>query len=300
MTSVFIPVVVLGGLGFAFALLLSYASKVFHVAVDRKVEEVRAALPGANCGACGFPGCDGLAKAIALDGASISSCPIGGQALVEKLAEIMGQDAVETTKEVAVVMCQGDDDKAGIKYNYQGIADCRSMAALQGGNKICNYGCLGGATCQSVCDFDAIRMENGLAVIDRDKCTACMRCIDICPQRIIDLVPYDMISVVKCKSYASGRDVRGACKVGCIGCKQCVRQYPEGFVVEDFLAKAVYDIKDIDQEKLDNAIAKCPPKCIYPGLQLKEEADRKKAAEKAAKEKEKAAEEKKEEEIKAS
>ncbi len=278
--TILMPVAVLGGLGIAFAALLSYASKVFHVAVNRKVEEVRNALPGANCGACGFPGCDGLAKAIALDGAPIDKCPIGGQALIEDLARIMGQEAVEAAKEVAVVLCQGTNERASNKYNYEGIADCRSIAALQEGNKTCSYGCLGGGTCKDVCQFGAIEMVDGLAIIDKDKCTACLKCVEACPKHIIEMYPYDMDSVVKCKSHDPGKAVRAACKVGCIGCKICVKQYPEGFEVEDFLATAVYDPDNVDVEALDNAIAKCPTKCIYPGLERKAEEDRKKAAEK--------------------
>lgn len=285
--NIIIPVAVLGGLGVAFAALLSYASKVFHVAVNRKVEEVRNALPGANCGACGFPGCDGLAKAIALDGAPINKCPIGGQALIDALAVIMGQDAVESSKQVAVVLCQGTNERAGNKYDYEGIADCRSIAALQGGNKTCSYGCLGGGTCKDVCQFGAIQMIDGLAVIDKDKCTACLKCVEICPKQIIEMVPYEMESVVKCKSHDAGKVVRAACKVGCIGCKICEKQYPDGFKVENFLATAVYDPENVDIEALDNAIAKCPTKCIYPGLERKAEADRKKALEAEAAEKEK-------------
>lgn len=287
-SDILMPVLVLGGLGVAFAALLSYASKVFHVQVDRKVEEVRSVLPGANCGACGFPGCDGLAKAIALDGASVNSCPIGGAAVAKKLAEIMGQEAGEMGRQVAVVLCQGDCNRANDKYEYIGISDCRAIAALQGGNKSCSYGCLGGGSCLSVCKFGAIKMENGLAVIDREKCTGCKQCVNICPKMIIEMVPYEQENVVKCKSKDSGKVVRGNCKVGCIGCKICEKQYPEGFKVENFLAKAIYDPKDVDQEKLMNAINKCPQKCIYPGLEIKAEQDKKKAEEKARKEAEEA------------
>lgn len=267
LNSILIAVGLLAALGIAFALLLSYASTVFEVKVDKRVEEVRALLPGANCGACGFPGCDGLADAIALKGAPVNSCPIGGAPLAEKLAELMGTNAGEMVKEVAVVMCQGDKERAADKYEYAGLVDCRTMAQLSGGNKVCNYGCLGGGSCFSVCEFGAIEMKNGLAVIDRDKCTGCKKCVNICPKTIIKMVPYDMKSVVKCMSHDKGKDVRNACKVGCIGCKICEKQYPEGFKVDDFLAEAVYDYKNVNQEQLDAAIAKCPNKCIYPGLE---------------------------------
>ncbi|MDO5689207.1 MAG: RnfABCDGE type electron transport complex subunit B [Tissierellia bacterium] len=271
MSSIIIPVLALGALGIAFAALLSYASHVFHVAVDRRVEEVREALPGANCGACGYPGCDGLAAAIALDGAPINACPIGGQALVDALAEIMGQTAEAAAKEVAVVLCQGDKSRAKDKFEYDGIADCRAIAGHHGGNKICFYGCLGGGSCKDACQFDAIEMVNGLAIVDPEKCTSCRKCVDACPKHIIEMLPYEQKSMVKCKSKDAGKIVRGACTVGCIGCKICVKQYPEGFVVENWLATATYDIANPDQEKLELAIDKCPTKCIHPGLERKAE-----------------------------
>ena len=263
--TILIPVLVLGGLGLIFAILLSYASKVFHVAVDRKVAEVRTALPGANCGACGFPGCDGLAEAIAKGNAPINACPIGGAPLAEKLSVIMGAELVTSDKEVAVVKCQGDKNKAKDKYEYVGQFDCRAINNIQNGNKACSYGCLGGASCQKACQFGAIDMVNGIAVIDKEKCTACRACIDTCPKELIELVPYKMLAFVKCKSHDKGAAVRKSCSIGCIGCKICEKQYPEGFVVEDNLARAIYDPNNVDMEKLNLAISKCPTKCIFPG-----------------------------------
>lgn len=262
MIDILKPVLVLGGMGIISAVLLAIASNVFAVEVDPKVERVRQALPGANCGACGFPGCDGLANAIAQGNAAVNACPVGGNPVAEAIADIMGVNATNVDRNVATVLCQGDCDKAKEKYIYNGIKDCRAANILQSGSKACTYGCLGCGTCKDVCQFDAIEMINGVAVINKDKCTACMKCIEVCPKGIIELVPYESEYVVKCKSKDPGKEVRGKCSIGCIGCQICVKNCPvDAFTFENFLAK-------IDYEKCINCgvcAEKCPTKAIYPG-----------------------------------
>lgn len=259
MTNLIKPILVTGGLGLLFGILLSIASKVFAVVIDPKIGAVLDALPGANCGACGFPGCEGLAGAIAEGKAPVNACPIGGQDVADNVADIMGLQGANVARNVAAVLCQGDNDRANIKYHYEGINDCRVQTRLSDGCKSCTYGCLGCGTCYDVCPFDAIDMVNGLAVINKDKCTACMKCIDICPKKIIELVPYDNQYVVKCKSEDPGKVVRKNCSIGCIGCKICVKNCPtDAFTFENSLAK-------IDYEKCINCgicETKCPTKCI--------------------------------------
>lgn len=270
MNGVLIPVIVLGVMGILFAIILSFASKVFFVAVDKRVEQVRQALPGANCGACGFPGCDGLAEAMATDKASVNACPVGGEIVAQNIAEILGKVAGDMDKEVAVVMCQGSKDYAKDKFEYTGIRDCRIDNALQGGSKVCPAGCLGCGTCVDVCAFDALHIVNGVAIVDKEKCTACGLCIDICPRDLIELIPYEQEVMVKCKSHEKGGSVRKACSVGCIGCNICVKQCPDGFEMKNFLSTFKYGV-ELDEEQLQNAIEKCPTKCIYPGLDIKKE-----------------------------
>ncbi|HLR21986.1 MAG TPA: RnfABCDGE type electron transport complex subunit B [Tissierellaceae bacterium] len=260
MENIVQPILVLGGLGLLFGVLLSIASKAFAVEIDPKIGDVLEALPGANCGACGFPGCEGLATAIAAGDAPVNACPIGGQDTADNIADIMGLDAGNVERNVAVVLCQGSKEKAKDKYKYEGIKDCRVQGELADGCKACSYGCLGCGTCYDVCEFDAIRMVDGVAVIDKDKCTACMKCIDICPKNIIDLVPYDSEYIVKCVNEDRGGFVRKACSIGCIGCRICVKNCPEdAFTFDNMLAK-------IDYEKCINCgicEEKCPTKCIY-------------------------------------
>lgn len=274
MSNVLTAVGVVGGLGLLFGALLSFASKVFHVKVDYKVEAVRAALPGANCGACGFPGCDGMAAHIALEDGPVNGCPVGGQPVADKVAEIMGKVAVAGAKEVACVMCQGDATRAKERYTYTGPRDCRSNAATGGGgSKACTFGCLGGGTCKDYCQFGAIEIINGLAVIDKEKCTACGKCVEVCPKKIIEMVPYDQEVMVKCKNTEPGKEVRQKCAVGCIACNLCARTAPEAFVVENNLAKAQFPFAQDPAE----AVQKCPTGCIYPGLAAKEAAKQEKA-----------------------
>lgn len=263
MTEIMNPMIVLGGLGFAFAIILSIASNVFAVEVDPKVEKVREALPGANCGACGFPGCDGLANAIVAGNAPVTACSVGGQPVAEEVADIMGVNASNVERNVATVLCQGDCGKAKQKFIYEGIKDCRAENILQGGSKACTYGCLGCGTCQNVCPFDAIDMVDGVAVVNKDKCTACMKCIEVCPKSIIELVPYDKLHVVKCKSNDSGKEVRSKCSIGCIGCQICVKNCPvDAFTFENNLAKINYDICI----NCGICAEKCPTKAIHAGL----------------------------------
>lgn len=271
MYPIIIAVVLLGGLGIIFAIILSFASRVFHVKVDRRITAVREALPGANCGACGFPGCDGLAAAIINDGAPITSCPVGGAPLAARLAEMLGAEAGDAIKEVVVVRCQGNDIYSKDKFEYTGIRDCRANHALQGGSKVCAYGCLGCGSCVDVCAFDSMHIINGVAVVDEDKCTACKKCISACPRELIILKPYEQEVVVKCMSKDKGKDVRQACSVGCISCGICVKQCPDGFEITNNLS-VFKPSPDLDPEQVQAAIDKCPTKCIHPGLVNKEKA----------------------------
>lgn len=267
MNDILNPMLVLGGLGFIFATLLSIASQVFAVEIDPKVDEVRTALPGANCGACGYPGCDALAEAIVAGEAPTSACPVGGASTAEAVADIMGVNAANVERQVATVLCQGDCEKAKVKYEYDGIKDCRVENILQDGSKACTYGCLGCGTCMDVCPFDAIDMVDGLAVVNKDKCTACMKCIEVCPKKIIELVPYDNKYIVKCKSNDKGKEVREKCTIGCIGCQICVKNCPvDAFTFENNLAKINYDTCI----NCGICASKCPTDAIFPGKEKKE------------------------------
>lgn len=267
--SIGLPVIVLGGLAIFFGIVLAYASKKFAVEVNPKVTEIREVLPGANCGGCGYAGCDALAEAVASGNASITQCPVGGSEVAEKIAKIMGIEASSAERQVARVICCGDKDNALEKYEYQGIKDCKAAEMLAGGSKSCRYGCTGLGTCVRECPFDAIHIVNGIAVVDEEKCTACKKCIAVCPKGIIELVPISKKVRVLCRNQEKGKATMQACKVGCIACQKCVKACKfDAIKVENNVAK-------IDYSKCVNCMMcaeVCPTKTIYANF-----ADRKKA-----------------------
>lgn len=177
-----------------------------------------------------------------------------------KIGEIMGQEAGEQVHQVAFVKCAGTCDKAQQEYEYHGLGDCIMANMMQdGGPKACNYGCLGEGSCVKACPFDAIHVVDGVAVVDKEACKACGKCIAVCPKHLIELVPYDQKHLVQCSSKDKGKDVMKACSVGCIGCKMCEK------VCEFDAVKVVDNIAHIDPEKCTNCGAcaqKCPKKII--------------------------------------
>lgn len=259
-TGIIVAAAVVGLVGIFVGLFLGVAGLKFKVEVDEREEAVLAALPGNNCGGCGFAGCSGLAAAIAKGEAAVNACPVGGEPVGREIAAIMGVEAENTEKMVAFVHCQGDCEKANRDYEYSGIEDCRMMSFVPaGGPKSCNSGCMGYGSCVKACPFDAIHVVNGVAVVDKEKCKACGKCIAVCPKNLISLIPYKAKIEVACKSVDKGPVTMKACTTGCIGCGICAKNCPaEAITVADFHAS-------IDQSKCTGCgtcVAKCPKKAI--------------------------------------
>ena len=253
-TDIFIPAVILAALGAFFGILLAVASRAFAVKTDERVPQIRDALPGANCGGCGYSGCDALAAAIVEGKASCAACPVGGDAVAEKIATVMGVTVEKQQRMRAQVMCSGGDLNAVKKYAYYGAADCVAATRLAGGDKLCAYGCLGLGSCAAVCKFDALHVVNGLAVVDPGKCTACGTCVGACPKGLIRMIPYESTHWVACMSREKGAAASKQCRAGCIGCTLCQRVCENGAVtVKDFLA-------EIDPAKCIGC-GKCAEKC---------------------------------------
>lgn len=258
--AIIFAIVSIGGLGIIFGAILGFASKIFAVDEDPRVGMVQECLPGANCGGCSYPGCGGLAAAIVAGKAPVNSCAPGGAKAAAAIAEVMGVVAEETEPMVAFVKCGGTCDKAQNKYEYDGIDDCIMASQLAGASsKACAYGCMGLGSCVKACKFDAIKIENGVAVVNPDLCVACGKCVSTCPKKIIDLVPKKKKVKVQCSSKDMGKAVMSVCSAGCIGCKICEKTCK-------FDAIHVIDnIAVIDYDKCKNCgmcANKCPKKVI--------------------------------------
>jgi RnfABCDGE-type electron transport complex B subunit len=261
MNTILISLLAMGGLGLFLAGVLAFASEKMRVEEDPRVEQILQALPGLNCGACGFAGCFDLAQKIAaqgnLDGLR---CPPGGAATEETIAGILGIAAKPEIRKRAVVKCGGGKGLAAEKAEYQGINTCAAAELVAGGSKACSYGCLSFGDCEKACPFDAIHIKkDGLPSVDELKCTACGLCVAACPRKIIELVPCANRVVVNCNSKDKGVVVRKICKVGCIACLICVKTAPDAYRIEDNLARVLYEKGDAAAEP---AIQKCPTKCI--------------------------------------
>lgn len=261
MTGIIIATVLVAGTGLLIGLLLGLAGKKFAVEVNEKEIAVREVLPGNNCGGCGFPGCDGMAAAIAAGTAPVNGCPVGGPETAKKIGVIMGQEAEVSIRKTAFVKCGGTCGVSKEKYQYDGAEDCTIMSFVPGGGaKACSYGCLGYGTCVKACEFDAIHVVDGVAVVDKEKCKACGKCISVCPRHLIALVPYDQKIHVQCSSKEKGKAVMAACDVGCIGCKKCEKNCPVSAI------HVVDNVACIDYEKCTNCglcRENCPRNCIH-------------------------------------
>lgn len=222
-------VLIIGGLGLVLGVGLSLASKFFAVPSNEKTEKIRECLPGANCGACGFSGCDGYAKAISENNAKPDLCTVGGKKTAEALSEILGIEITEV-KKVAVVHCNHGTDKAQSQFAYNGIASCSAANLLYGGSLKCKYGCLGFGDCISVCEFGALSIKNGNITVDTEKCTGCGKCAKICPKNIITIQPAASKIYVACSNREKGSVARKSCTAACIGCKKCEKVCPANAV----------------------------------------------------------------------
>ncbi|HHT98317.1 MAG TPA: RnfABCDGE type electron transport complex subunit B [Clostridiales bacterium] len=242
-SNVIIATLVVAAIGLIIGIMLGIAALKLDFAVDTRELEVRELLPGVNCGACGYAGCDALAKAIAQEEAPSDACPVANSATHKLIADLMGQVVEEREPQLAYVNCAGTCEKAKDKYEYHGLLDCKAAMLVPGeGHKSCSFGCLGFGSCVNVCAFDAIHIIDGIALVDEEKCTACGMCVAECPKDLIELVPKRSEYFVTCISTAKGKDVRTVCSAGCIGCRLCVKacEY-DAIDFNNNLAKIDYD-----------------------------------------------------------
>ena len=233
MNVILIAVIVLGAIGLIAALVLFLLSKKFAVKEDPRLGEVTEALPGANCGGCGFPGCGGLAAACvkAADSGSLEglNCPVGGQPTMEKIASILGMKVEASAPKLAIVRCNGSCENRPRLTEFDGVRSCKVMNSASMGETACAYGCLGCGDCVAKCQFDAIKINpvTGLPEVDSSKCTACGACAKACPRHIIEIREVKgakkMGVAVRCMNKDKGAVAMKACKVACIACQKCVK-----------------------------------------------------------------------------
>jgi len=258
--SILYPILSVSALALAFGAILGFSAKKFAVKSDPLVEKITKALPGANCGGCGFPGCAVFAENVSKGKASYRGCPPGGASTAVEIASFIGIEATASNRKIAFVKCNGSNDNIKRNYIYDGPKSCVSASQLAtGGNKTCRYSCIGLASCKNACPFGAIKMVDSIAVVIREKCSACGKCVTVCPKNLIEIVPDKSTVRVLCNSRDKAKAVRESCRAGCIGCSICQKTCKQGAItVEDNIAHIDYEKCTLCMECVD----KCPSKAI--------------------------------------
>ncbi len=261
--DILIPVLILLGIAVICAILLTVSSVFFGVEENEKTAAVRDCLPGANCGACGYSGCDGYAKALGEGKTDKTNlCIPGGDNAAKAIAEVLGTEAGEVIEKVAYVACNGSCGAVEKKYDYQGHKTCHTANMAYRGDKFCNFACLGYGDCARVCPRDAIVFKDGVAKVDPRKCIGCGMCVRECPNGLIHLISDTSRVIVECSNTDKGANTRKYCSNGCIGCMKCEKSCPNGAI------KVVNNLAVIDYSLCTGCgtcAETCPVHCIHQG-----------------------------------
>lgn len=281
--------IALSAIGILAAVILYFVAQKFKVYEDPRIDEVESALPGANCGGCGFAGCRAFAEACVKENElSALFCPVGGNDCMTDVAGILGLEAVTKDPRVAVVRCNGTCEHRPKTNQFDGASSCAVASSLYSGDTGCQYGCLGHGDCVAACDFDAIHMnpETGLPEVIDDKCVACGACVEACPKTLIELRkrgPKDRKIFVSCRNEDKGGIAKKSCEVACIGCSKCFKVCPfDAITMKNNLA-----FIDSDKCKLcRKCVVECPTNAIielgFPPRKIKADLPPKPAVKKEA------------------
>lgn len=259
MEQYLLPILFFVLLGAVAGVLLTVASKLLFVQKDETVEKITDALPGANCGGCGFSGCEGYASAVARGEAPANLCKPGGADVTAAIGSIMGIEVAAAEREYAYVRCNGECEACGDKFVYIGTKSCAAIEKFYNGKGSCSYGCHGMGDCAAVCDEGAIKIKNGVAVVIPKLCKGCGKCAKVCPNKLITMLKESQRAAVRCSSLDVGKVTKAACKNGCLACGICVKKCPEGAVVINNNHAEINGSKCIG---CGTCAAVCPVKCI--------------------------------------
>lgn len=278
MNIILLSIIILGAVGLLAGVILYFIAEKFKVYEDPKIDEVEEALPAANCGGCGYPGCRNFAEScVKAEDLGALNCPVGGNETMQKVAEILGKTVEAKDPLIAVVRCNGNPKVRKSTTDYDGATTCSMETALYGGHTDCQFGCLGHGDCVDACTFDAIKMneETGLPEVNQDTCTGCNACVEACPKNIIELRPKgkkDRRIYVSCINQDRGGTAKKACEAACIGCKACANACKfDAITINNFLAYI-----DPEKCKLCRAcVTVCPTNAIlevnFPPRKVKKE-----------------------------
>ena len=261
MSAIFGSVGIMAGVGLVFAAIIAIAYWRLRVWEDSRINVVTAMLPGANCGACGFPGCHGFAEQAVIGAVQPAGCNVLNDDGAAAIAAYLGVSKGDANKRVARLLCAGGTNVTVQQADYRGLATCAAASAVAGGGKGCSWGCLGYGDCAVSCEFDAITMNRfGLPVVDVALCTACGDCVDACPKGLFQIIPLDQHLLVQCRSQLEGDGVLASCSVGCTACNRCVVDAAPGLItLERGVAVVHYEHTVLASP---DAIRRCPTGAI--------------------------------------
>lgn len=263
MNLIIYTVVVALVIGFALGVLLGLFKKIFAVKVDPKVAEVRAALSGANCGGCGYAGCDAFAEAVVAGEAPVTGCVAGGAACADQVAAVMGVSGGSAEPKIAFLACNGTHENALKKAEYEGVKTCAAAQLTMNGTKKCAFGCVGFGDCVEVCPFGALSMgKDGLPKVDAEKCVGCGKCVKACPKHIFKLIDKSTKGAIAlCSCHNDNKpQIKKDCSVGCFKCGICAKKCPEQCI------DVTGGIPVVDYSKCTSCgtcVSSCPDKVLH-------------------------------------